>query len=156
MKKLELKHLAAYLPYKLNCNLYDNGELINNGELMTIKTKYSENSENLLTFNCKSKKYPEKYTHPLCFNYVEIKPILRPLSDLFKEIETNEKFIPVLELKQIADTDYERDFIENLEQIVKENKIEYMPYTLLSYLFEWHFDIFGLIEKGLAVDFNKA
>ena len=29
-------------------------------------------------------------------------------------------------------------------------------YELMQKLFEWHFDVFGLIEKGLAADFNKV
>ena len=29
-----------------------------------------------------------------------------------------------------------------------------MSYGLVSKLIEWHFDVFGLIEKGLAIDIN--
>ena len=32
--------------------------------------------------------------------------------------------------------------------------IESMPYAIVSKLLEWHFDIDGLIEKGLAIDIN--
>ena len=152
MKTLELKHLAAYLPYKLNCNLYDNGELINNGELMTIKTKYSENSENPLTFNCKSKKYPEKYTHPLCFNYVEIKPILRPLSDISKIIEHDGKRFSAFNVLAKRASEYipEKDLNKKAVAELLGN------YSQVEKLIEWHFDVFGLIEAGLSLDFNKV
>ena len=33
-------------------------------------------------------------------------------------------------------------------------KIEQIPYELHDFLFENHIDVFGLIEKGLAVDIN--
>jgi len=136
--KLELKHLAPYLPYGVKVKDVDNDTyeiVIYIDDLLIVRR-----------------------TRRLCSIKIKIeltKLILRPLSDLFVEIETNEKFIPVLELMELADTDYERDFINNLEQIVKEGKIEYMPYSLIKYLFEWHFDVFGLIEAGLAIDINK-
>ena len=142
---IELKKIVPYLPYKLKIWDSPDEESTEICELLSIdrngiyELKVIDGS-NIFTVN------PDLWAN--------VKPILRPLSDLFVEIKTNERFIPVLELKQIADTDYERDFIEKLEQIVKEKKIEYMPYTLLINLFEWHFDVFGLIKKKLAVDFN--
>ena len=33
-------------------------------------------------------------------------------------------------------------------------KIEQIPYELHEFLFENHIDVFGLIEKGLAIDIN--
>ena len=32
--------------------------------------------------------------------------------------------------------------------------LKYLPYGVVEKLLEWHFDIFGLLEKGLAVDIN--
>ena len=62
------------------------------------------------------------------------KPILRPLSDLNKR-----------EYSEV---------LENWEYIIdKELTSEIMWYEW-ECLFEWHFDVFGLIEKGLAIDIN--
>ena len=33
-------------------------------------------------------------------------------------------------------------------------KYETTNYETIEKLFEWHFDVFGLIEKGLAIDIN--
>ena len=83
------------------------------------------------------------------------KPILRPLSDLTKEIEVDgEKFTP-----------YEDDYLsdamstyENLDILCEYNgdvsNDSTIPYTVMSLLFQWHFDVFGLIEKGLAINVN--
>lgn len=75
------------------------------------------------------------------------KLILRPLSDLTKEIELNgEKFIPfnridlsMYELKQLY------------SNLILPTKLEFWQ---VEKLFEWHFDIYGLIENGLAIDIN--
>ena len=88
------------------------------------------------------------------------KPILRPLSDLTKEIEhEGERFVPIdeffvmfggaISLKS-GHYNWKKDFVDNLL---------YSPYTTYSYqvfyqLIKWNFDVFGLIEKGLAIDIN--
>ena len=33
---------------------------------------------------------------------------------------------------------------------------KWMYYHQIVKLFEWHFDVFGLIEKGLAVNYNEV
>jgi len=42
-------------------------------------------------------------------------------------------------------------------RIVLENRIvtNTILYTDMQYLISLHFDVFGLIEKGLAIDINK-
>lgn len=63
------------------------------------------------------------------------KPILRPLSDLTEEYVSR---------KTIDDYNFcsSRDITKCLS------------YHSLSYLLSLHFDVFGLIEKGLAIDIN--
>lgn len=76
------------------------------------------------------------------------KPILHPLSDLTKEIEHNgEKFVP-------SDRLAINLFSKGTKEIILKGEINGIPYWVMQYLFEWHFDVFGLIEKGLAVDIN--
>lgn len=76
----------------------------------------------------------------------DIQLILHPL-DLTKEIEHNgEKFVPLYELIK-EDKAFTLDFI-------KCYGIEELKLSVYEKLLEWHFDIFGLIEKGLAIDIN--
>ncbi len=92
-----------------------------------------------------------------------IKPILHPLSDLKKEIERlkSEYFnyfnIPSSEDKWQS---IERDLItisgvKEIPNTLKLFLIENLPRWVTEKLLEWHFDVFGLIEKGYAVDINK-
>lgn len=95
-----------------------------------------------------------------------IKPILRPLSDLTKEIEET-KFVPVdyFEIGEEINADFPFEFdhgnvklIQYLESISKynlHNDINYLPFSVVQKLMEWHFDVYGLIEKGLAIDINS-
>ena len=40
-------------------------------------------------------------------------------------------------------------------ELLKEGKlIDELPHGLVSILYEFHFDVFGLIENGLAIDIN--
>lgn len=71
----------------------------------------------------------------------DVKPILRPMSELTRnELEGN-------------------GFDSHIDYLTYENKgVEWTlkaPYEMIVYLFDNHFDVFGLIEKGLAIDINK-
>ena len=78
------------------------------------------------------------------------KPILRPLSDLTKEIEVDgEKFVPAIELNWSNIT---TDILS--KSINLTNKFNNLFAFDYKKLLEWHFDVFGLIEKGLAIDIN--
>jgi len=125
MEKLELKHLVGYLPYGLKIFVCDNKWN------MTIDDEM------------------ESGTICLC-DVIENKhtPILRPLSDLTKEIEVNrEKFVPVIEY------DYLR--FEEISTFKGScNAMKFIQARELELLYEWHFDIHGLIEKELAIDIN--
>lgn len=125
--KLELKHLAPYLPYDLKI-------LHSVKEINTMKA---------ITDIC----IHTELGHTLNFyRFIEFKPILRPLSDLLKTIEVNnQKFMPARKLG-FYQTDVDFIFI---------NQIVLIQFRFVQKLIEWHFDIFGLIEKGLAVDINN-
>jgi hypothetical protein len=127
--KLELKHLAPYLPYGLKI---DTSKLENGYSIMTMCDKGGLSN---IEIGDVMDEYP--YT----------KPILRPLSDLTKEIEVNgEKFVPIEEIKESQHHLFFREDIEN--------PLEGVQYSEIQKLFEWHFDVFGLIEAGLAIDVN--
>jgi len=125
--ELELKHLAAYLPYKL--------------KVSKIHTLYAGNKDGngIGSIN-----------HLLSTKSKNYKPILRPLSDLTKGIEIDGvKFVPAQILcwsNITADI-----FSKSLNLTTPFNNLFYCDYEKLI---EWHFDIFGLINAGLAIDKN--
>lgn len=136
---LTLKHIVGYLPYRLKClnqHLPDKELIIE--ELLGI-------SNHITWCGIFNAKHGSNHV-PVC----GMKPILRPISDLTKEIEVNgEKFVPM------------NWFDENI--FPKHNSPavcftdEYVEMCYLKEyekLYEWHFDIHGLIEKGLAIDLN--
>lgn len=119
---LELKHLAPYLPYELN--------IINGVD----------------TFKMISLSKDNVFFNGGLLSIQEIKPILRPLSNLTKEIEVNgEKFIPIDKMEELGW--YNMD-------CVNPQKVKCIPLEMASFLFRWHFDIFGLIDKELAININ--
>ena len=151
--KLELKHLAGYLPYGLKITKEDWGKIFKMDNDGT-------------TLNCIGIDY---------ILNVNAKPILRPLLDLTKEIEVNrEKFVPYIELaKKYAEiSGYNEDirifrnkcycysesseieFRFNGRDFILNGKLVNAQHHLFLKLHEWHFDIYGLIEKGLAIDIN--
>lgn len=153
MQKLELKHLASYLPHQLKGYTTDKQytQSIENktGELTQIDT-----IDESLVITTGSGYY-------IC-GIEEFKPILRTLTELTKEIEVNgEKFIPINKIKK-EDSDFY--LVEDDDYIIREKKpmggwagymnTNSLPFWLTNLLFEWHFDVFGLIEKGLAIDIN--
>lgn len=138
--KLELKHIAPYLPYKLKAVDYFDG----------IKLIREVVPSNIMAFvDCDT----------------SAKPILRPLSDRTKEIEIDGcKFTPNNLLNERF-RQRSKDLIpykyihSNLElEVQTENYSQtldlYDGYLIVNQLFEWHFDVFGLIDKGLAIDIN--
>jgi hypothetical protein len=138
--KLELKHLAAYLPYGLKFKTdFDHIRYQMTGldiirSVVTLKA--INNAKN-------SKKIAIK---KLGSN----KPILRPLSDLTKEIEVNgERFVP----KDILFRG-DKSWVHFKRAMIK-NAIHCEPYYIVEQLLEWHFDVFNLIPNGLAEELKS-
>ncbi len=161
VKKLELKHLAGYLPYKLMAQCYwidnngKNPEVEGIGEIIKIQTFKKAHSSNPICVEIPSKKYPSKYKRDYYYDYNEIKPILHPLLGLTKEIEIKgEKFVPYDKLKSVVG---DKQWIKICDLIIdnKEySKICDMPFWWVNLLLKWHFDIHNLIESKLAIDIN--
>lgn len=124
MEKLELKHLAPYLPYGLKIfDVYDNN----------IKILYTASLS--VTKSVQLYKTHIEVLHSRMLE--EIKPILHPIS---------EKFVDSI-------TEGFEDYEEILEA-VKEGTLAYIRYNLFMNIVENHGDVFGLIDKGLAIDIN--
>lgn len=129
--KLQLKHLAPYLPYGIQCELKNEGIQT----LMGIEYLFpleEHKGDFYGYFNEMGSYEPAKF-----------KPLLRPLSELTKEIVHNEQtFSPVKlyvglpQLETIGNSGY-----------IMMNTLKYDTHR---FLIEHHFDVFGLIEKGLA------
>ena len=135
--KLELKHLAPYLPYGLkgtSDNDYVNGVGFQSVDVTGLsETRVSIRKKNVMV--------------GLLYNYDEFKPILRPLSDLLK---FKELFNVVNTIKQFQIS--EKGFYSlNYAEFYDYKKL---PYEIVNILFKHHFDVFGLIPKRLAIDIN--
>ena len=177
--KLELKHLASYLPYGLNIKDVKHGSVFEALHFITTPHQdfslFKGNLDQLIN---------DKY----------LKPVLFPLSSLTKEITVNgETFVPIKKLFELHHCGIRLD--ERLRCFsLNKNKIKYDDfncaitdgvnmfgysnyggfqaidtdecryYTVINQLelstklFEWKIDIFQLIDKNLAEpvtnDFN--
>lgn len=135
--ELELKHLAAYLPYQLKVG-FEADEYTHAVVGLDITSKVMQIISPFKDYGTCS--------IDMC------KPILRPLSHLICEIEHNgEKFIPMDWFDENIEPIY-CDVEELVEHFIS-NTLS-LPYDVILKLLEWHFDIFSLIEAGLAIDIN--
>lgn len=129
--KLELKHLAPYLPYGLKW-YYKNS---------TYNTAYLSTKSCALIDTNGYGGDVEKWTWKTIQG--KHKPILRPLSDLNKK-----------EHCVFATPEYNQDIGILMMPNVCDIDIQETQYVVIEKLFEWHFDVFGLIPAGLAIDIN--
>lgn len=147
---LELKHLVGYLPYglKFRVNLSDVQENYKN-ELREF-TLTTTNLDLLLGYGGK--------------------PILRPLSDLTKEINGVVHLVRIADLylkprkhtindnKAVSKYGYLEFEISTNRFFEKDGCSELLQPTysfdMLNYLFQHHFDVFSLIDNNLAIDIN--
>lgn len=174
--KLELKHICGYLPYGLKaittCVSYKNPS-VGIVDYWSIHGNV-ENEISILA----------DHGYYLC-EIKDCKPILRPMSDLYKEIDGA---VHIVELAKIAtsktlsdkgdwELGNEYDWFGNAFRVVRNSfslaifyyhektqsfhfssngvEIHASRLRLFNYLFEHHFDIYGLIDKGLAIDINS-
>ena len=144
--------IAMSLFYKLKCQFREREDrYCREKEIGTISGIYDDGS---IVCSDTINSCPSKF-----------KLILRPLSDLNKEIEHNgEKFVPI-EWFEIGDVDNDSieynhgniKLIKTLETIATYNvvhDIAYLPFAVVLKLIEWHFDIASLISEGEAIDVN--
>lgn len=128
MKKLTIEQLAPYLPYGLKVlEEFD----VNDPQIREV----TGISNSTITTNL------QRYPFRQVCNIDDIKPILRPLSDLTDEYlsELNLDVADEIELRE-----------------VKDGKMltGYLPHLLHELLISKHFDLFDLINSGLAIDIN--
>lgn len=146
-RKITLTELAAYLPYRMQFivevpvwegNPPEPSHMIEQTETLTV-----ENIAKCLQFS-------------IC-------PILRPLTDLVKHVDLPGHENMTVAAKEIwplglkEDYGFEMDFIMPKEwnDKMKQTPIPYIwAYHEVESMLEYHFDVFGLIEAGLAIDIN--
>ena len=128
--KLELKHLAPYLPYALKIQGITHGEI---AELSCC----TETSVNITT---------RSFQYGMWADIFDIKPILRPLKGIYEVEEIMNEFSEH-HLENFANS----FFIVGLECT---SRFDNLSVTQYDCILKHHFDIFGLIELGLATDKN--
>lgn len=155
MEKFELKHFSSY-------PMGENGVLVRLPKHQIEYGKYHTYPLNGIFISFQNELGIELLTpdedtiNSFTFELNKCKLVLRPLSDLTKEIEVNgEKFIPMQKLYhemnlRIAGLSY-----YGIEQRIIKKPLVYLTYQYIEYLFQWHFDVYGLIERGLAIDMNN-
>jgi hypothetical protein len=92
----------------------------------------------------------------------QMKPLLHPLSDLTNPIKVEghnngKEFVPIDEFFIMYGGGFKdkKAFLNTgLIDSILNSSYESYTYSLISKLFEWHFDVFGLIKSGLAIDIN--
>lgn len=167
MNQLELKHIAPYLPYGLKTR-----NKLGVVEIVGLRSKCNTNENLMLSY---------RLNNHIVWGYsYENKPILLPMSDLTKEIDgvvharelgklainiqkpeslfVDENGLPNIESKIIT-----KPFGKVLKVTNGETWLVYLSldepfrchHYIIEYLFQHHFDIYGLIEKGLAIDINQ-
>ena len=176
--KLELKYLAPYLPYGIKVMVpYGIDDLV--GIHFSDDTDYNKTSITKHNIN-----NPLANTECQTLNFTDIKPILRPMSDLDKEIKVNEDYVITMEEIFISafggiggcgiTNNGDKIFIAQYctekitfntsylcfetYAIAPDGESEWNPpfnqLQLFEKLYQYHFDVFGLIEQGLAIDIN--
>lgn len=139
--ELELKHIAPYLPYGLEMayRSHKTGIYEPRGSLVGVTNRSFE-------------------THPvrlliegMDFEHIWMfKPILRPLHEFNDALEV-EDFIG---LGNSFDA-YDEFFNSWVSDLANTDKLVLQaPQPIFNYFLANHFDVFGLIPQGLAVDIN--
>ena len=158
--KLELKHLAPYLPHRLKIAMYATFRGEKNAHLddyiMGVKHGYPLFAHVDMQMIIEGLGFePDNNIEN---DSIVFKPILRPLSDLIKEIEhKGEKFIPFIKLANIYKNDPNFDDLDPKKTVnqsiilMRQYGYDHCQTWVFEKLCEWHFDVFGLIDKGLAV-----
>ena len=131
--ELQTKEIAPYLPYSLMCEVRDLGEMV-------IAELHSVYADGTCTF-CDTVESEKGFDY--------IKPILKPLS-IFGDSDDLRKVHEFIGLGGWCDHyDQWFDDAESVQKLVLQ-----APYIVFLYFLSEHYDVYGLIEKGLAVSIS--
>ena len=138
--KLELKHLAPYLPYGLKIQGWEK------------KIKILKGLEKQKEHHYYASFVDEKMIEQVWI----IRPILRPLSDLTKEEKEQiwgKGRVYVGTATRDSDEGFYPDWLIPMRYAETYGCLE-LRFRIIEQLLEKHIDIFGLIPKGLAININ--
>lgn len=147
INEIQVEYIAPYLPYKLRMAFRDSetGNYIEKGTMTSINYFASKTYSTKIAVDFFDSEYIWMY-----------KPILRPMSLLFTLNEDGKENEWLCRLYDECINPY--PFFENsinnpsdLLYAMKLLEIAEIPYTIVNKLFEWHFDVFNLIENDLAI-----
>ncbi len=131
--KLELKHLAPYLPYRVKLNLTRRLFERTNVDIRNCDFRHNYTTNELYLWH-----------NEVTYGWHEIKPILRPLSD-YTDITS----------KAMSDLDCDLTNQMDIQEFaLKKMSLSSLLYSSFEVLTRNHVDIFGLIPEGLAIDIN--
>lgn len=140
MESITIEQLAFYLPYELSVmRRYNN-------------SPSAEYFKEKLTGLTTEKVILEGEQE----DYINVMPILRPMSDVDSVVETENgpyNFKAQLDLSK----DPDGDWCEEIQADQCESPSVIVPIAAFNWwLFQYHFDVFGLIEKGLAISIHDV
>jgi hypothetical protein len=138
MNKLELKHLAPYLPYGLRVIC---GGIERNLTAISLDSSF--------VFVTVYKGSREKQMRSI----EDIKPILYPLSDLVKPCLPEGKIPFTRWYPNYPNFSFYEEIAADFILRIKNDK-EHLTLDDWNWLFEHHFDVHNLIEQNLAIDIN--
>lgn len=141
MKKLELKYIAPYLPYGIR--------------YCQKKQSYKDYSISFIEKGVISTRGNiDNINNILETDYYF--PILKPISDLSILVKDEfEKYDGIRSGK--ADEEIINIFCEEngVDEIIENIELKSLPYECVEYMFKNHYDFFGLIDEGLAININE-
>lgn len=152
--QIQPHELCAYLPYKVSV-LTEFGEM----EMTHVNTISKYTIWACSEWNSETKSYIPNINRVdnsigRGFKINEVKLLLYPIEDLITEREYgNDYFIPLRRLENFAvNYGVNKGVFERVMNDVLDGKayITELPYYLMSKLYEWHFDTFDLIGRGMA------
>lgn len=129
--RLELKHLAPYLPYGLKIWWEQPEE--HKSSIFKLSEKSEEREMSVVTMIA------------MVQGNEHYKPILRPLTDLTKEELNN--------LHPLIDDGQFKSLVNISIKYTESCLSDYLD--IYNYLLSHHFDVFGLIDKGLAIPMSE-
>lgn len=144
---IQIKHVVPYLPYDLK---WQTENIHGEKKVEEMQCACKE----LITLDYSGDYWLDGE------NDFHAKPILRPMSDFRKEITINGKcFVAAGSMQKYRTFEYQNCsfwYFKDASVVSGEAKWSgaERQLELFEKLFEWHFDLFGLIEKGLAIDIN--
>jgi hypothetical protein len=140
-------YLQQYLTYNLQVTYLDSEtdtNVIKIGIMYGITLKFIDKHEIMMVSISSS-------NHSVMVS--KVKPILKPLNDFTSEMQKEvEEFIGLGNWCDAYDEYFDIWFAD--AQMPKSLALQ-CPYTILQYFLAHHYDVFGLIDAGLAISSNN-